>query len=89
MGSINVGSILGIDVPLAVLLAQKYMNVEEILALAPGSVIQFHKHHEAPLHLLANGRPIGAGVAVKAGEKFALQVKEMGAIPDTIAALGG
>jgi flagellar motor switch protein FliN/FliY len=89
MGSINIANILKIEVPLAVLLAQKLMSVEDILALAPGSVVQFSKSHEAPLHLLANGKVIGAGVAVKVGEKFGLQVRDVGARPDMIAALSG
>lgn len=87
MGSINLQNILAIEVPLQVLLAQKNMNVDDILSLAPGSVITFTKNHEAPLHLLANGKAIGSGVAVKVGEKFGLQIRSMGRISDTILAL--
>jgi len=87
MGSINIQNILRIEVPLQVLLAQKNMNVDEILSLAPGSVITFTKNYEAPLHLLANGKPIGSGVAVKVGEKFGMQVREMGRMSETILAL--
>lgn len=87
MGSIDVRNILKIEVPLAVLLAQKSMSLDDIIALAPGSVITFNKNHEAQLHLLANGKPIGAGVAVKVGENFGLQVREVGRMNETILAL--
>jgi flagellar motor switch protein FliN/FliY len=86
--AMDVKSILKVEVPMSVLLAQKLMNVEEILALSPGSVIQFNKNYESNLHLLANGKPVGLGVAVKVNEKFGLQVKEMGHVATTINALG-
>ena len=87
--SVDVKNILKIQVPLSVLLAEKTLPVREILELAPGTVIQFEKNYESPLHLLANGKVVGSGVAVKVNEKFGLQVKEMGSAEATISALGG
>ncbi len=85
--AVDVRNILKIKVHLSVLLAQKMMNVEEILDLSPGTVLQFNKNYEAPLELLANGHRIGKGVAVKVNEKFGLQVKEIGPQEETIQAL--
>lgn len=84
---VDLKNILQIEIPLQVLLAQKNMSVDEILDLAPGSVIQFNKNYESPLHLLANGRYIGLGEAVKVNEKFGLQVKEMSSREDQINAM--
>lgn len=88
MDSIAIENILKIEVPLSVLLAEKYMSVHEILELAPGSVITFDKNYEGSLFLLANGKKISSGVAVKVNEKFGLQVKEIGSQENTISALG-
>ncbi|MCA8939092.1 MAG: FliM/FliN family flagellar motor switch protein [Planctomycetes bacterium] len=87
--TVDINNILSIQMPLSVLLAEKKMSVQEILELAPGSVIQFAKNHEAPLHLMANRKIIGSGVAVKVNENFGLQIKDMGRHEDTINALGG
>ena len=86
--SVDVKNVVKLKVPLSVLLAEKPMNVQDILNLAPGSVIQFTKHYEGPLQLLANGQIIGSGVAVKVNEKFGLQVKDMGRPEETIKSLG-
>ena len=85
--AITLASVLKIEVPLSVMLASKAISVEDILELAPGSVIQFEKNYEAPLHLLANGKVIGEGVAVKVNEKFGMQIKQMGTSADTLNAL--
>ncbi|NUQ33716.1 MAG: FliM/FliN family flagellar motor switch protein [Planctomycetaceae bacterium] len=85
---VDVKHVLKLDVPIAVLLAEKTMNVEDIVDLAPGTVITFDKQYEEPLDLLANGRKIGSGVAVKVNENFGIQIKEMKPREDTIRALG-
>lgn len=85
---IELNHIFRLDVPVSVLLAEKKMPVDEILSMSPGTVITFDKNYEAPLDLLANGKRIGAGVAVKVNENFGLQVKEMGRKEDTIRSLG-
>ena len=85
--TIDLKHILKLDVPLTVLLAEKTMSVEDIIGLAPGAVITFEKQYEESLSLLANGKHIGEGVAVKVNENFGLQIKEMGSAEDTIKAL--
>lgn len=85
---VDVQHVLKLEVPIAVLLAEKTMNVEDIVELAPGTVITFDKQYEQSLDLLANGRKIGTGVAVKVNENFGIQIKEMKPREDTIRALG-
>jgi len=87
--AVDLRNILKIEVPLGVLLAQKFMSVDDILDLSPGSIIQFNKHYEGPLHLLANGRFVGKGEAVKVNEKFGLQVKEMSSREEQLNAMKG
>ena len=84
----DVKQVLKLDVPLSVLLAEKTMSVDEIVSLAPGAVINFDKQYEEALGLLANGKTIGSGVAVKVNENFGIQIKEMGSREETIKALG-
>lgn len=81
--------ILRIEVPVIVKLAECEMPTSRVLALSPGSIIEFDKPAEAPLDLLVNNKKIGAGQAVKVGENFGLRVLSIGTLKEKIAALGG
>jgi flagellar motor switch protein FliN len=70
-------SLLKIQVPLTVTLAQKKQPVGEILELGPGSIIQFEKSCEETLDLNVANLPIARGEAVKVGEKFGLRVTSL------------
>ena len=68
-----------LEVPVIVLLAEKTMTVNQVMHLAPGTIIELPKSSEAKLDLLANNKVIGRGNAVKVGENFGLEVTEIGA----------
>ena len=70
-------SLLHIQVPVMVTLAQKRQSLSRILELGPGSIIQFDKSCEEPLCLEVAGRPVALGEAVKVGEKFGLRITAM------------
>jgi len=70
-------SLLRIQVPVMVTLAEKRQPLSRILNLGPGSIIQFDKSCEEPLLLEVAGRPIAQGEAVKVGEKFGLRITSM------------
>ncbi len=70
-------SLLRIEVPVMVSLAQKRQSLSRILELGPGSIIQFDKSCEEPLCLEVAGRPVARGEAVKVGEKFGLRITAM------------
>lgn len=77
-----------IKIPLIVCLAEKQMSLEAIINLAEGSIIQFEKTAESMLDLMVNNRVIGFGEAVKIGENFGLQVKQICDPRTTIERLG-
>jgi len=63
--------------------------MEDILSLAPGSILEFPKHADEPLDLLINNKPIGHGSAVKVGENFGIRLSDIGPEKDRIEAMGG
>ena len=72
-----VEEVLGLEVPLQVLLAAKTMTLGQVLALAPGTVIEFEKPVSSTLDLLLHDRRIAAGRAVRVGENFGLQITDV------------
>jgi len=66
--------ILPIRVPVRVRLADRRMDVGQLLELTIGTIIEFDRSAEAELDLVANNVPIGTGNAVKCGENFGLRV---------------
>ena len=66
--------LLPIPVQVVVHLANKKIELGQLRALAPGSLITFSKNCEDPLDLYVNNRLYCRGEAVKIGEKFGLKV---------------
>jgi len=79
--------ILAIQVPVIVRLAKRNMGLSEVLRLSVGSIVEFDKPFDAELDLMVNNEIIGAGQAVKAGEKFGLRIFNIGTIREKINAL--
>src|SRR4051812_18888349 len=48
--------ILKIEVPVIVKLAQRKVDVQEVLRLGPGSIIEFYKPSDEPLELMINNK---------------------------------
>lgn len=74
----ELSSILCLEVPVIVQLGAKEMRLGEVLALAPGVIIELPKQVDEELDLLINNKAIGRGVAVKVGENFGLRVSWVG-----------
>ena len=70
-------SLLKIDVPLRVVLAEKKQSLAAIMELGPGSIIQFTKPCEDLLELHVENQVIAQGEAVKVGDKFGLRITSM------------
>ncbi len=81
--------ILQLEVPVIVQLADRYMQMADVLALNVGSVIELDRKFDAELELVVSDRQIGLGHAVKVGENFGLRITRIGTIYNTIRALGG
>ncbi len=87
--STDVQTILKLSVPVIVQVGERHLPVENVLALAPGAILELNKSAEAPLDLLVNNKPIGEGNAVKVGENFGIQVSAINSRSELVQALGG
>jgi flagellar motor switch protein FliN len=67
-------SLLRIQVPVVVTLAEKKQQLDRILELGPGMIIHFGKSCDEMLDLEVNNRKIAQGEVVKVGDKFGLRV---------------
>jgi flagellar motor switch protein FliN/FliY len=81
--------ILRLEVPLIVKLADRKMNLSEVMRLGTGAIIEFFKSSEQPLELLVNNKVIAVGEAVKIGENFGLRIRQVGDVKQVVQALGG
>ncbi len=88
MPSRDVQSILKLRVPMIVRLAHRQMKLSEVMHLGPGALVELPKPHDEPLELMVNNKLIGAGAAVKVGERFGLKVAAIGDTEERIRALG-
>jgi flagellar motor switch protein FliN/FliY len=81
--------ILRLQVPIIVKLAERRLNVNEVMRLGAGAIIEFFKSSEEPLQLLINNKVIGLGEAVKVGENFGLRITQIGDVKQIVEALAG
>lgn len=73
--------IRGINVPVIVKLAERRIEIEELLRLCPGTIVSFDKPCEDLLELMVSNQTYARGEAVKIGEKFGLKISEVGYVP--------
>lgn len=59
----QLGQLISMEVPVSVRLCEKLMPLGDVLALRPGTLLDFPQSHEAPLGLYVNGAPVGQGYA--------------------------
>jgi len=85
---VNLAQILRLEVPIVVRLGERGMRVGDVVALVPGSIIEFAKNAEAELDLMVNNRVIGGGQAVKVGENFGLRLTHIGDLAQRVEAMG-
>ena len=83
----RVGHILKIRVPVAVRLAEREMALSDILALGPGTILEFNRLADSELDLMVNNQQIGCGVAVKVNERFGLRINQLGNVRERIRSL--
>jgi flagellar motor switch protein FliN/FliY len=81
--------ILDIGLEVSVELGRGKMEIQEILHLGPGSVIELSKLAGEPLDVLVNGRLMARGEAVIVGEKFGVRITEVVSRGERIAGLRG
>lgn len=84
----RLASILKLEVPVIVQIADRRMPVEEVINLAPGAIIELPKAADEPLEILINNKCVGLGMAVKVGENFGVRVSYVGNLSERVGALG-
>lgn len=70
-------TVLQIETPVTVVLAQKRERLDRIINLVPGSMLTFDAHCDEPLTLEAGGHKIATGETVKIGDKFGLRIRHI------------
>ncbi|MCA9040723.1 MAG: FliM/FliN family flagellar motor switch protein [Planctomycetaceae bacterium] len=70
--------IMNLKVDVSVRLAEKRVELSQLVAMAPGSLILFEKTCEELLDLYVNNTPYCRGEVVKVGEHFGLKINEVG-----------
>jgi flagellar motor switch protein FliM len=71
-------SLMKLEVKATVVLAEKSVKLQELMALKAGDVMVFGKPADDPLELRVSGRPVATGTAVRMGERFGLKVISVG-----------
>jgi flagellar motor switch protein FliN/FliY len=79
--------ILHLYVPVIVKLAERKLNVSEVMQLGTGAIIEFSKNNDEALELMINNKVIALGEVVKVGENFGLRLTQVGDIKQIIAAM--
>jgi len=85
----DLSTILKLSVPMIVQIGKRTSNLEAILALGPGAIIELNKPADAYLDLLVNNKTIGSGHAVKVGENFGIRIEIIGSPQERVEALAG
>ncbi len=78
-----------LDVPLdvTVQLGRTRMTINDLLALAPGSVVELDKIAGEPLDIVVNDRLIARGEAVVVNDKFGIRITDIVSRSERIARL--
>ena len=81
-------TILTLEVPVIVQIAERVMTVAEVTSIAPGAIIELSKPADADLDISVNNKIIGTGTAVKVGENYRIRVTFVGDMTQRITAMG-
>ena len=81
-------TILELELPIIVRLAEKPMRIDDVLDWVPGCIVDLSTDAESELDLLINNIAIGQGRAVKVGENFGIRLTFVGDLNAKLAALG-
>lgn len=76
-GEIDVRRILDIPLVVSVELGRNRMQIEDLLRLAQGSVVELNKLAGEPLSVMVHGRLIARGEAVVVNDKFGVRLTDV------------
>jgi len=73
-GGHNIDMLLGVNLEVSVEIGRTHMPIRDILALAPGSIVELDKLAGEPVDVLVNGRCIASGEVVVVDENFGVRI---------------
>lgn len=76
-GEMNLNLILDVAVTLALEVGRARMSVRDLLALAPGAVVELDRLAGEPLDVLVNGVRIARGEVVVVNDKFGIRLTDV------------
>ena len=82
-------TLLRLEVPVIVKLADRKLLLSEVMRLGVGAIIEFVKSSSEPLELLINNKTIAVGETVKVGENFGLRITQIGDLRQLIQSFSG
>ncbi len=76
-GGTNLDLLLGVTLQVTVELGRTKMNIEEILHLGPGSVVELDKLAGEPVDVLVNDKMIARGEVVVLDDRFGVRITDV------------
>jgi flagellar motor switch protein FliN/FliY len=73
----NLDLLLDIPLEVTVEIGRTRMVLRELLALAPGAVVELDKLAGEPLDVFVNGKPIARGEAVMVNDRFGVRLTDV------------
>lgn len=84
----DINTILKLKVPVLVTVGERFMSVDDVLALGPGAILELGRSADSDLVLMVNNKTIGTGTAVKVGENFGIKINHIDSAENRISAMG-
>lgn len=76
-GQRNIDLLMDVELPVSIELGKTKMNISDILALGPGSVVELEKLVGEPVDLLVNNKCVARGEVVVVEENFGLRITQL------------
>ncbi len=73
----GVDLIMDVNVQVSVELGRSVMQVRDVLALGPGSVVELDKHAGEPVEVVVNNKTVARGEVVVIDENFGVRITEI------------
>lgn len=75
--SANLDLILDVDLTITVELGRARKRIRDVVALAPGSVVELDRLAGEAVDVLVNGKPVARGEVVVIGENFGVRITDI------------
>ncbi len=73
----NIDLLMDVELPVSIELGRTKMNIADILAMGPGSVVELEKLVGEPVDLLVNQKRVARGEVVVVDESFGLRITQL------------